>query len=43
MGASWREVPFVLHSLNDAADGHEAPAKICKIIGDCYLDGFIDG
>ncbi|KAF1930447.1 uncharacterized protein M421DRAFT_58922 [Didymella exigua CBS 183.55] len=37
------KVPFVLRPLVDAVDTAEAPVRICKLIGECYLDGFMDG
>lgn len=37
------KVPFLLRPFDDTVDTTETPARIRKLIGDCYLDGFMDG
>jgi hypothetical protein len=37
------KVPFVLRPLDEAADTAEAPTITRKLIGECYLDSYMDG
>lgn len=36
-------VPFVLRRLDDAVETAGTPVRIRKLVGECYLDGFMDG
>ena len=37
------KVPFVLRRFDEAADTSDASTRTCGLVGECYLDGFMDG
>lgn len=37
------KLPFVLRPFDEATNTAGEPTRMCRLVGECYLDGFVDG